>query len=152
MWVALNRMKGRMNGQFLVCHGKGGWFRESTRLISAIFVRRFLCRELQTFGNGRNMKTALRLTVSAILLLGLRVSAADAVVFDVREDFSISENPAGPWSYGWFQTLKSPFQLHTNSGHNPGGIVRLVDLVVARGSCATRGLPQLEQLGSSTLA
>ena len=41
-----------MNRQFPVWRGKGGWLGAFTRLISTIFVRRFLGGELQLLGMG----------------------------------------------------------------------------------------------------
>ena len=65
------------------------------------------------------MTPLLRLTIAAIVLRTLSVSAAEPVVFDVKKDFSTITNPNGPWSYGWFETLGSSFQLFTEESVDP---------------------------------
>ena len=41
--------------------------------------------------------------------------------WSVREDFSTTENPAGPWSYGWTSRAGGKLMLYQNKFHNDEG-------------------------------
>ncbi|HUP82468.1 MAG TPA: putative Ig domain-containing protein [Pirellula sp.] len=64
-------------------------------------------------------------------VLGLQVDGATgqlkstlpgAVIFDSAKDFSISNNPVGPWSYGWTQSQGSEFHLFSNGFRDSNGL------------------------------
>ena len=53
-----------------------------------------------------------RIVVLAFLLSGY---AAQAITFDVADDFSATNNPNGAWSYGWSSTLTSALNQYPDS-------------------------------------
>lgn len=66
--------------------------------------------------------------LAALLMFGITPknrSQEPPQVFSAVNQFSITQNPNGPWSYGFTEGLGGPFTLHTNNcttSCGPGGI------------------------------
>ena len=43
------------------------------------------------------------------------VSAASGQVYDAYAGFSLTQNPSGPWTYGWSNTLAGPLTLYSGT-------------------------------------
>ena len=67
---------------------------------------------MKMFAFGRAPAIAVAVAVS--------LAAAHSASFDPALDFSFTENPNGPWSYGYFQTPDGPFIPHATSGGGSG--------------------------------
>lgn len=55
-----------------------------------------------------------------ILMLALVTHTAHAIVYDATSEFSINNNPAGVWSYGWMPNDYSSFNLYPDARVEPG--------------------------------
>ncbi|MCX6996550.1 MAG: hypothetical protein NTV49_05580 [Kiritimatiellaeota bacterium] len=53
--------------------------------------------------------------IEHIVKMTVAENSATRAKFDVAEDFSIKDNPAGPWSYGWIEKPDGSFHLFTNT-------------------------------------
>ncbi len=60
-----------------------------------------------------------RIAIAACVLLALFPIVSHSEVWNVKNDFSGTQNPTGAWSYGWRNTGNDPFTLYTDTtpGH-----------------------------------
>ena len=76
----------------------------------------------------KRMNFWLVVVLAALLMFGItpkNSSQQPPRVFSAVNQFSITQNPNGPWSYGFTEGLGGPFTLHTNNctmNCGPGGI------------------------------
>jgi len=55
------------------------------------------------------------IVVGMFICLASSLSVAPAAMYDVAADFSATNNPNGPWTYGWSSTLTSALDLYSYS-------------------------------------
>lgn len=69
------------------------------------------------------MQVARRCLVALVILTACGSVADAGPIFDVAADFSKTDNPTGPWSYGYSTTLGGALTLYTVNGNfpNPNG-------------------------------
>jgi hypothetical protein len=60
-------------------------------------------------------KSILISIITTLLSLGVIVRPSTAQTYNAAENFSISSNPNGVWSYGWSTTLGSAFNLDSSN-------------------------------------
>src|SRR5208337_3070676 len=55
-----------------------------------------------------------------LILAGLPALSVHAQTWDANQQFSTTQNPSGPWSYGWSTTLTGPITPYPNYTTQPG--------------------------------